>query len=282
MASWCAPAHGAHISHRRSARPWATLLIVLVGLVVGRAPLADAGVGLRLTYKVSFGAIPVGKSYYSWVAGAAGTVWVAKEIAPNGAAARLYRVRDRFAARLRGEDGRPELLYEYLDEPNDRRQERWSTIDWQARKVTFVRVNHTAGKTDRAVLDAVDGVQWPLTLPYWLSLQSVTALDGRVVPLLDGDKLKEVRLTVRGQEKIKTELGRILCDRIDGEVSYRGVVQRAGSFQAWRRSAVPRIPVRVTSRLKFGTLHETIVADEEYRALPQVPDLPVDTPPTKN
>jgi hypothetical protein len=267
--------------HRRWLQWTATVVFVLCGTVAS-APAADAVVGIRLTYQVSFGRIPVGESYYSWVADPAGALWVSKEIVPAGPMARLYQVRDRFVARLRGQDGRAEALYEYIDEPKDRRQERWATIDWHAREVTLVRVNHTAGNTDRKVLSVVDGVQWPLTLPYWLSLQPLTAVDGLVVPLLDGSKLKEVRLAVRGQEKVKTELGRLRCDRIDGEAWYRGEAQRAGSFQAWRRSAEPRIPVRVISRLKFGTLHETVVAEEPYGAPPVVPAVPVDTTPSEN
>jgi len=275
-------AGGLRAAQHRGWRHWtATVIFVLCSTVVC-APVANAAAGIRLTYQVSFGRIPVGESYYSWVADPTGALWVSKEIAPAGPMARLYRVRDRFVARLRGQDGRPESLYEYIDEPKDRRQERWSMIDWHARDVTLVHVNHTEGKTDRKVMSVVDGVQWPLTLPYWLCLQSLAAVDGLVVPLLDGGKLKEVRLTVRGQEKVKTELGRLRCDRIDGEVWYRGEAQRAGSFQAWRRSAEPRIPVRVISRLKFGTLHETVVAEEAYGEPPVVPAAPVDTTPSEN
>jgi len=91
-----------------------------------------------------------------------------------------------------------------------------------------------------------------------------------------------VRLSVRGQEKVRTDLGHLRCDRIDGEVWYRGEAQRAGSFQAWRRRAEPRIPVRVISRLKFGTLHETVVAEEAYGEAPTVPGVPVDTRSSEN
>jgi len=275
------PARGHGYRHRRWLHRAATVVLVLCG-ALALGPVAEAAAGIRLTYQVSFGRIPVGESYYSWVAGPAGALWVSKEIAPAGPMARLYRVRDRFTARLGGQAGRPEALYEYIDEPKDRRQERWSTINWHAREVTLVRVNHTEGKTDRKVMSVVDGVQWPLTLPYWLCLQPLAALDGLVVPLLDGAKLKEVRLSVRGQEKVKTELGHLRCDRIDGEVWYRGEAQRAGSFQAWRRRAEPRIPVRVISRLKFGTLHETVVAEETYGEAPAVPDVPVDTRSSEN
>jgi len=277
------PARGFRRPQHRCRPHWtASLVLILCNVVPAFGPVADAAVGIRLTYQVSFGRIPVGESYYSWVTDPVDALWVSKEIAPAGPMARLYRVRDRFVARLRGQDGRPEALYEYIDEPKDRRQERWSTIDWQAREVTLVRVNHTEGETHRTVMGVVDGLQWPLTLPYWLCLQPLAALDGLVVPLLDGSKLKEVRLSVRGQEKVKTELGRLRCDRIDGEVWYHGEAQRAGSFQAWRRSAEPRIPVRVISRLKFGTLHEMVVAEETYGETPTVPGAPVDTPPSEN
>ncbi|MGD2064148.1 MAG: DUF3108 domain-containing protein [Nitrospirota bacterium] len=262
-----------------------TFLIVPILLVLaGRAATCPPAVaddeheseGLRLTYDVSFGSIPVGRSYYSWVPDGE-DVWVSKELAPSGPLARLYRVQDRFVARVRGADGRPELLYEDIDEPKDRRQERWSAVDWDGGQMRFVRVNHTEEETDRDVLPAPQGMQWPLTLPYWIARQPLAALDGLAVPLLDGTKLKEVRLRVVGEESVKTDMGRVPCDRIDGEVWYRGERQRAGSFHAWRRHAAPHVPVRIVSRLKFGTLKETLVREAVYGEPPAIPPLPVDT-----
>lgn len=254
------------------------LLVVCSG--VTRSATAAGGErpadGLRLTYEVSFGSIPVGRSYYSWVPDGEATVWVSKELAPSGPMARLYRVRDRFVARVHL-DGRPELLYEDIDEPKGRRQERWSAVHWDRGQTTFVRVDHTEGKTDREVVSSPPGMQWPLTLPYWIAHQPVVALDGLAVPLLDGTKLKEVRLRVLGEESVKTDLGPLACDRIDGEVWYRGERQRAGSFQAWRRRTAPHIPVRIISRLKFGTLKETLFREAAYGVRPEIPPPPIDT-----
>jgi hypothetical protein len=278
------------LRHRRHVRradrspcstlPIVSILFLLLAFAVLTAPaVADGGKtadGLRLTYEVAFGSIPVGRSYYSWVPDGE-VVWISKELAPSGPLSRLYRVRDRFVARVRGADGRSELLYEDIDEPRDRRQERWSLVDWERGETTFVRVNHTKDETDREALPAPQGMQWPLTLPYWIARQPAATLDGLAVPLLDGTKLKEVRLRVVGEETIKTDIGRIACHRIDGEVWYRGERQRAGSFQAWRRKLAPHIPVRIVTRLKFGTLKEMLVSEEAYGQPPSVPPLPVDT-----
>ena len=264
--------------------PWTRLLLTVTcflacpGLLAGAAA-ADgerAADGLRLTYEVSFGSIPVGRSYYSWVPDGE-TTWVTKELAPSGPMARLYRVKDRFVARVRGRDGRPELLYEDIDEPRGRRQERWSIADWARGATTVVRVNHADNTTDRDVLPVPPGMQWPLTLPYWIALQPTAALDGLAVPLLDGTKLKEVRLHVVGEEKVKTDIGKLACDLLQGEVWYRGERQRAGSFEAWRRRTAPHIPVRIFSRLKFGTLRETVVLEEAYGERPDIPACPIDS-----
>jgi hypothetical protein len=265
------------------------ILPILVALACAaatcRAAAADEeprSAGLRLTYEVSFGAIPVGRSYYSWVPDGDASVWVSKELEPSGPLARLYRVKDRFVARVLARDGRPELLYEDIDEPKGRRQERWSVVDWERGQTVVVRVNHKDGETDHDVLPAPPGMQWPLTLPYWIAYQPVEALDGLTLPLLDGTKLKEVHLRVLGEERVTTDIGALPCDRIDGEVWYRGERQRAGSFHAWRRRKAPHIPVRIVSRLKFGTLRETVVLEEAYNERPQVPPPPIDTPAQQN
>ena len=236
--------------------------------------------GVRLTFKVRFGVIPVGRSTYTWV-DRGGDVIVAKELAPSGPVAKLYRVHDRFAARIGG-DGRPILLYERIDEPKERRQDRWTAVDWERGLATFLRHDFRTGEWDSRVIPAKPGLQWPLTLSYWILQQPIADLDGARLPLLDGDKEKEVRLTVKGGKRVRTGLGRIEADRVEGAVWYRSRRQRYGGFTAWVRREAPRIPVRITTKLRFGSLSETVIREEPTATPPELPPVPVDRGSGKN
>jgi len=235
---------------------------------------------VRLTFKVRFRAIPVGHSTYTWVRHGDAVV-VAKELAPSGPLAHLYRVDDRFVARVGG-DGRPTLLYERIDEPKDRRQDRWTTIDWGRGLATLLRHDFRTGEWDRRVIPAKAGLQWPLTLPYWILQRPLAELDGARIPLLDGDKEKEVRLEVKPGKRVRTGLGRVDTDRVEGTVWYRSKPQRYGGFTAWVRREAPRIPVRLTTRLRFGSISETVVREEATTTPPELPPVPVDTEAGKN
>ncbi len=266
--------------HRCGAPRWSrgALLVLLVLLAAGLAQAAPEGV--RLTFKVRFRVIPVGRSTYIWVR-QGGAVVVAKELHPSGPLVKLYRVRDRFVARL-GREARPTLLYERIDEPKGRRQDRWTTVDWERGLATLLRHDFRTGEWDRRVIPAREGFQWPLTLPYWILHRPLAELDGARIPLLDGDKVKEVRLRVRGHERVRTGLGRVEADRVEGEVWYRSRAQRYGGFTAWVRREPPRIPVRLTTRLRFGTLAETILREEEATVPPDLPPVPVDIEASQN
>jgi len=230
---------------------------------------------VRLTFKVRFGVIPVGSSTYTWVH-RGGDVIVAKAVTPNGPMAKLYRVHDRFAARVGG-DGRPLLLYARIDEPKGRRQDRWTRIDWERGLATFLRHDFRTGEWDSRVIPAKEGLQWPLTLSYWILQRPLADLDGARIPLLDGDKEKEVRLRVRKGKLLRTGLGRIKADRVEGAVWYRSKRQPYGGFTAWIRRQAPRIPVRITTKLRFGSLSETVIREEEANKPPDLPPVPVDT-----
>jgi len=262
-----------------ASRWWRVALLVF--LVGAAAPSASAETtGVRLTFKVRFGVVPVGRSTYTWV-DRGGSVTVAKGLAPSGPMAKLYRVHDRFAARIGG-DGRPTLLYERIDEPKGRRQDRWTRIDWQRGLATFLRHDFRTGEWDSRVIPAKPGLQWPLTLSYWILRRPLAELDGARIPLLDGDKEKEVRLTVKGKKRVRTGLGRTEADRVEGAVWYRSRRQRYGGFTAWIRREAPRIPVRITTKLRFGSLSETVVREEGATIPPALPAVPVDTGTDKN
>ncbi len=266
--------------HPRGAfRWWHVALLGLLALLAGSLVSADPS-GVRLTFKVRFGVIPVGRSTYTW-GDRGGHVIVAKELQPNGPMAKLYRVHDRFVARIDG-DGRPTLLYERIDEPKGRRQDRWTTIDWGRGLATFLRHDFRTGEWDRRVIPAKQGLQWPLTLSYWILQHPLAELDGARIPLLDGDKEKEVRLEVTGHKRVRTGLGRIVADRVEGAVWYRSERQRYGGFSAWIRREAPRIPVRITTRLRFGSLSETVIREEGVATPPVLPPVPVDTSAVKN
>lgn len=266
-ARWIRHLHGA-------SRWWRVALIVLLAGVVGSPASGDPS-GVRLTFKVRFRAIPVGNSTYTWVP-RGDSVVVAKELIPSGPLAKLYRIDDRFVARI-GSDGRPTLLYERIDEPNERRQDRWTTLDWQRGLATLLRHDFRTGEWDRRVIPAKAGLQWPLTLPYWILQRPLAELDGARLPLLDGDKVKEVRLKLEGQERLRTGLGRVDTDQVEGAVWYRSERQRYGGFTAWIRREAPRIPVRITTRLRFGPLSEVAEMEESVTIPPELPVVPIDT-----
>jgi len=251
------------------------LLALAVTVGVGRVSADPAGV--RLTFSVRFRALPVGSSTYTWVRDGEAVV-VAKELVPSGPLAKLYPVGDRFVARTDG-DGRPTLLYERIDEPNDRRQDRWTTVDWPRGLATLLRHDFRTGAWDRRVIPAKQGLQWPLTLPYWILQRPLAELDGATLPLLDGDKEKEVRLHLQGGERVRTGLGRVETDRVEGEVWYRSQRQAYGGFTAWVRRAAPPIPVRLTTRLRFGSLAETVEREEQTSTPPDLPSVPSTVPP---
>ncbi len=272
-----APGGGRH--PRGAFRWWHVALIVLLAGAAG-SPARGDSTGVRLTFKVRFRAIPVGGSTYTWVRRGDAVV-VAKELSPSGPLAKLYRVDDRFVARIDGH-GRPTLLYERIDEPKGRRQDRWTTVDWQRGLATLMRHDLRTGEWDSRVIPAKQGLQWPLTLPYWILQRPVAELDGARIPLLDGDKEKEVRLEVKGHKRVRTGLGRVEADRVEGAVWYRSERQRYGGFTAWIRRAAPRIPVRLTTKLRFGSLSETVTGEEGVATPPDLPPVPVDRSAAEN
>ena len=96
--------------------------------------------------------------------------------------------------------------------------------------------------------DLVSGIYYLRTLP-------IAVGKTFEITISDSGLVHKIPVRVTGRERLKTEIGRVWCFKLEPEVFGEGrMIQREGSMVIWITEDARRLPVRSQVKTSFGKL----------------------------
>jgi hypothetical protein len=163
------------------------------------------------------------------------------------------------------------------DVQKDRVRDSLADFDYDESRVTYVETDpnepmrpprHIASELAGETHDLISGIYLLRTLPLQV---------GRTfnLKISDSGLVYDIPVKVTGRERQKTEIGRVMCYRVEPDVFGAGrLIERDGSMVIWVTDDARRIPVRARVKTSFGKL--------EIKLRSITPSRQSITPPTKD
>lgn len=249
----------------RSDRKWAWVAALVLGVVTVTAR-AEAwpfergwdGEYQRLRFEVSWMFITAGESMIqAWRPGP-GRVAFRTEACSNKTVDVIHKVRDQALARARfGPEGLRADYYR-LTQYNDGG---WRDITTHYGEPVVTRKQHK-GKAERfekvpsGSLDAVSAL-------FALRRKPLEVGERYTVPVFDEDQAYELVVEVLRRERIETPFGRRTPTVVvKPELKTAGIFRRKGDMWIWFTDDASHVPVRMKSKVTFGSIDAQLVAIE--------------------
>jgi Protein of unknown function (DUF3108) len=97
---------------------------------------------------------------------------------------------------------------------------------------------------------------------FWVRTQHLEVGNDLHIPLHDQDKQYPMKLIVHGKETIKVPAGKFDCWKVEPVIESEGLFKLAGRLIVWITDDKNRLPVKMDSKIPFGTIQAKLV---EYR-----------------
>ncbi|HSA93070.1 MAG TPA: DUF3108 domain-containing protein [Terriglobales bacterium] len=169
-----------------------------------------------------------------------------------GAAALLYRVRDRFESFFDPATFCSHHIAKHTEE-GSRRLETSIRFDSARQKAVLEEQNLRSGQSKRTEHEIPGCVTDVLSALYYLRTLPLEPGAVFMFPLNDGSRTVEVTARVEAREEIRTAAGTFSTVRVRPEAP-EGTVRSHGQIWIWYSDDEQRIPVQMRARLFFGTL----------------------------
>ena len=107
----------------------------------------------------------------------------------------------------------------------------------------------------------------PFSALYALRASPLAATYARTFMIGHNDRIKEVRVRVRGRERVETPAGTFPAWKVDTEAMMGGLFKDGGEFNVWLTDDGDRIPVQFEARVKLGKVRGKL----DSRSFPEEP-----------
>lgn len=233
-------------------------LAALASPALGVAPAAACPdhpalvVGERLDFEISWVGIPAGHATLAIEekidVGGRPALRLVSTAASNDVVDVFYKVRDRAESVIDCE-GRHSLRFTLRAHEGRRRRERDYTFDLIRREATF---GEPGRKVQRFPLQ--EPVQDPLSSLYFVRTQPLEVGRSLLLRTFEGGRLWELEVEVLRRERVAVPAGRFDTIVVKPHLKFEGVFQQKGDVVVWLTDDPQRVPIRMQSKVKIGSV----------------------------
>ena len=170
----------------------------------------------------------------------------------TGAVGLLYHVQDRIETFLDAKTFCALSLHKHTEE-GLRRLETDVTFDQTRNKSVLSEKNLRVNESKRVENDTPGCVEDVLSALYYVASLPLSPGAVHYLPLNDGGKTTEVKVTVEARESVKTPAGTFKTVRVQ-PTAEAGLIKNRGQIWVWYSDDGAHIPVQMKARLFWGTL----------------------------
>jgi hypothetical protein len=135
------------------------------------------------------------------------------------------------------------------------RRDREIIFDQKNRKAQYI--DHIGG--GRATIDILQNTYDPYSSFFYVRTLKLEVGKSVFVNMLDNKKLWTVEVQVVKKEKLHTILGEVNTIQVRPIMKSEGIFERKGSIDIWLTDDDKRIPVRMKTKVKIGSVTATLV-----------------------
>lgn len=170
----------------------------------------------------------------------------------------FFKVRDRVDSFIYA-DSLSSYRYKVHQEEGNFRRDKEITFDYIKGMATYLKDQQTA------VYSIPSSVQDALSVLYYLRTKKITVGKTEFINVFDDRKLWQVEVQVFGKEKIQTPAGVFDTIMVKPILKFEGIFQRKGDIYIWLTDDERKMPVRMRSKVKIGSISADLV---EYKSTP--------------
>ena len=167
----------------------------------------------------------------------------------------IYKVRDRIDSFIYA-DNLSSYRYKVHQEEGSFRRDKEIRFDYDKGIVNYTRDKQNTLHHIKAF------VQDSLSSIYYLRTKELTVGKSVIIDVFDSRKLWQVEVQVLGKEKIETPVGAFNTLLVKPILKFEGIFQRKGDVYIWLTDDARKIPVRMRSKIKIGSISADLI---EYK-----------------
>lgn len=170
----------------------------------------------------------------------------------------FYKVRDRVDSFIYA-DNLSSYRYKVHQEEGSFRRDKEISFDYSKGLATYVKDQKTS------VHSIPSSLQDSISALYYLRTKKITVGKTETINVFEDKKLWQVEVQVLGKEKIQTPAGTFDTIMVKPILKFEGIFQRKGDLYIWLTDDNRRMPVRMRSKIKIGSISADLV---EYKSTP--------------
>lgn len=243
--------------------PW--LLIVTVAWPARAADQAALGAapGERLDFSIHWMGMPAGKARLEMTRPGAGRYALTALVETVALVKMLHPIEDRLEVTgLLSPDGLRSEHYLKDQRSGSKRKKTVYRFDRAGKQVERIRND----REKLTMADAPDAVNDPLSgfygLRAWPDLPAGATMKW---PVVDGKKIYDVTVRVGGVDRINTPLGWFRAFPVEVDVKNSDLFRQQGAITVWLTDDARRLPVQMSSWVKFGRIAADLVSFDDGR-----------------
>lgn len=167
----------------------------------------------------------------------------------------FFKVRDRVDSFIYA-DNLSSYRYKVHQEEGSFRRDKEISFDYSKGIATYVKDQKTS------VHSIPSSVQDAFSALYYLRTKKITVGKTETINVFEDKKLWQVEVQVLGKEKIQTPAGVFDTIMVKPILKFEGIFQRKGDVYIWLTDDNRRMPVRMRSKIKIGSISADLV---EYK-----------------
>lgn len=167
----------------------------------------------------------------------------------------FYKVRDRVDSFIHT-DNLSSYRYKVHQEEGDFRRDKEINFDYTKGTATYIKNQKTSVHSIPSL------VQDAFSSLYYLRTKKLTVGKTETINVFEDKKLWQLEVQVLGKEKIQTPAGAFDTIMVKPILKFEGIFQRKGDVYIWLTDDNRRMPVRMRSKIKIGSISADLV---EYK-----------------
>lgn len=167
----------------------------------------------------------------------------------------IYKVRDRIDSFIYA-DNLSSYRYKVHQEEGSFRRDKEVIFDYDKGIVNYTRDKETSLHYIKAF------AQDSLSSIYYLRTKELIVGKSVMIDVFDSKKLWQVEVQVLGKEKIETPVGSFNTVQVKPILKFEGIFQRKGDVYIWLTDDNRKMPVRMRSKIKIGSISADLI---EYK-----------------
>jgi hypothetical protein len=243
---------------RAVCKSFTRLLAVALSLVsIAALPVSALGIPEKLTYDLTWTGIKAGTATQE-IIDDGNAIRVVSTVRSAAWITVFFPVEDRVESALAKVE--PPLLglphhFRMKVREGSHRRDREIIFDQKNRKAEYI--DHIGG--EKATIDILQNTYDPYSSFYYLRTMKLEVGKSVFVNMLDNKKLWNVEVQVVKKEKLDTVLGEINTVQVRPIMKSEGIFERKGAIDIWLTDDDRRIPVRMKTKVRIGSVTATLV-----------------------